>query len=314
MGKYIVRRILSILPVLLVVSLVIFSIIHITPGDPASAMLGDQATQEDVEALREKMGINDPLVVQYGRWIGNVLQGNFGNSVANNQPVSAMLRNCAKPTISLTIYAMIISLLMALPLGMAAAKRKNTVVDHAISSVSLLGISMPSFLLGLLLMMLFAVKLRWLPVSGFKDLSQGLGAHIRSLTLPAIALGFMHATFMTRMTRAAMLDVLMSDYIKMARAKGVREAWITSRHALRNALISIITVTGQSLIGMLSGAAVVESLFGIPGIGQLMVNSIGRRDYNVIQAIVLVVASLNVFINLAVDMIYGVIDPRVRLT
>ncbi|HML47415.1 MAG TPA: ABC transporter permease, partial [Clostridia bacterium] len=311
MGNYIVRRILSILPVLLVVSLVIFSIVHLTPGDPASAMLGDQATQEDVEALRVKMGINDPLVVQYGRWIGNVLRGNFGKSVANNQPVSAMLRNCAKPTVSLTIYAMIISLLMALPLGMAAAKRKNTVVDHAISSVSLLGISMPSFLLGLLLMMLFAVKLRWLPVSGFKDLSQGLGAHVRSLTLPAIALGFMHATFMTRMTRAAMLDVLMSDYIKMARAKGVREAWITSRHALRNALISIITVTGQSLIGMLSGAAVVESLFGIPGIGQLMVNSIGRRDYNVIQAIVLVVASLNVLINLAVDMIYGVIDPRV---
>lgn len=314
MANYIVRRIASILPVLLVVSLVIFAIVHLTPGDPASAMLGDQATQEDLEALREKMGINDPLAVQYARWLGNVLKGNFGNSVANNLAVSDMLRKSIRPTISLTLYAMSISVLLALPLGMLAAKRKNTLADHAISSVSLLGISMPSFLLGLLLMMLFAVRLRWLPVSGFKDLSAGLGPHLRSLTLPAIALGFMHATFMTRMTRAAMLDVLKSDYIRMARAKGVREAWITSRHALRNALISIITVTGQSLIGMLSGAAVVESLFGVPGIGQLMVNSIGRRDYNVIQAIVLLIAGLNVSINLAVDLVYGLIDPRVRLT
>lgn len=313
MKKYIINRILSIIPILFIVSVVVFSLIHLTPGDPAAAMLGAEATQEDIHALRETLGLNEPLTIQYVKWVGNILQGDFGVSVANSAPVSEVLASRLMPTLNLALYAMIISLMIALPLGMIAARKRGTLIDQGISVLALCGISLPSFLLGLALMMGFAVKLRWFPVSGYITWSEGIGAHIKSITLPAIALGFMYAALMMRMTRASMLEVLGSDYIKMAKAKGVKEVALVGKHAFRNALVSVVTVIGASFIGALSGAAVVESVFGIPGIGSLIVTSIGRRDYEVIQAIVLLVAAINVVINLITDLFYGLIDPRIRV-
>ncbi len=313
MRKFIVGRVLSIIPVLIIVSVVIFSVVHLTPGDPAASILGDEATVEDIAALRAKMGLDKPVVEQYFVWIGNIFHGDFGMSVAGNETVASMISSHWEPTISLTIFSTIVALCLAIPLGIIAARKKGTAVDSTVSAISLTGISLPSFLLGLFLMMVFAVKLKWLPVSGYKTMSDGFIPHIRSLILPGVALGFMHSALLMRMTKASMLEVLNSDYIKMAKAKGVREFFLIAKHAFRNALIPVITTIGQSIVGALAGAAVVEYMFAIPGMGQLMVNSIGRRDYYVIQAIVLIIACINVFINLLVDLLYGIADPRVRL-
>jgi peptide/nickel transport system permease protein len=311
--KYIIKRILAVIPILLVVSVVIFSLVHLTPGDPAVAILGSDATQEDILALREVMGLNDPIPVQYVNWIVDVFHGDLGNSVVSNAPVASVLKGHFLPTINLAAFAMIISLFVSLPLGMVAARKRGKLTDQVVSVIALCGISVPSFLLGLGLMMLFSVKFRIFPVSGYAPWSAGAIEHIRSLTLPAIALGFMYAALMMRMTRASMLEVLGSDYIKMAKAKGVKEGALIGIHAFKNALVSILTVIGQSIIGALSGAAVVETVFGIPGLGSLIVSSIGRRDYEVIQGIVLLIAFINVFINLITDIAYSFVDPRIRV-
>ena len=313
MKKYIIKRILSIIPVLFVVSIVIFALIHLTPGDPAATILGAEASQEDIEALRDRMGLNDPLVIQYFRWLGNIFRGDLGTSTSNNTPVAQMLKNYFAPTLNLAVFALLISMLTAIPLGMIAARKRGTIIDQSISVLALCGISVPSFLLGLGMMMLFSVKLNWLPVAGYEGWSSGIWPHIRSLIMPGIALGFMYSASMMRMTRASMLDVLNSDYIKMAKAKGVKEKAIVGKHAFKNTLVTMVTVVGQNFIGALSGAAVVETVFSIPGMGSLMVTSIGRRDYEVIQAIVLFIACLNVFINLITDIAYCFVDPRIRV-
>lgn len=314
MKRFIAKRIISVIPVLIIVSIVIFSLIHLVPGDPATAMLGDLATEEDIAALRIRMGLDEPLIEQYFIWIGNIFHGDFGMSVVNNETVGSLIISHIRPTISLAIYALVIAAVIAIPLGMIASRKKGSAVDHVVSVISLAGISLPSFLLGLFLMLLFSVKFRIFPVSGYKEISEGFLEHIRSLTLPAIALGFMNAALMMRMTRASMLEVLGSDYIKMAKAKGVKEFSLLAKHAFKNTLVTLITIFGQSIIQALSGAAVVESLFAVPGLGQLMVNSIGRRDYYVIQAIVLLIAVINVVINMIIDILYGFVDPRVRVS
>ena len=277
-------------------------------------MLGDLATEEDIAALRIRMGLDKPLIEQYFIWIGNIFHGDFGMSVVNNETVGSLIISHIRPTISLAIYALVIAAVIAIPLGMIASRKKGSAVDHVVSVISLAGISLPSFLLGLFLMLLFSVKFRIFPVSGYKEISEGFLEHIRSLTLPAIALGFMNAALMMRMTRASMLEVLGSDYIKMAKAKGVKEFSLLAKHAFKNTLVTLITIFGQSIVQALSGAAVVESLFAVPGLGQLMVNSIGRRDYYVIQAIVLLIAVINVVINMIIDILYGFVDPRVRVS
>ena len=314
MKRFIAKRIISVIPVLIIVSIVIFSLIHLVPGDPATAMLGDLATEEDIAALRIRMGLDKPLIEQYFIWIGNIFHGDFGMSVVNNETVGSLIISHIRPTISLAIYALVIAAVIAIPLGMIASRKKGSAIDHVVSVISLAGISLPSFLLGLFLMLLFSVKFRIFPVSGYKEISEGFLEHIRSLTLPAIALGFMNAALMMRMTRASMLEVLGSDYIKMAKAKGVKEFSLLAKHAFKNTLVTLITIFGQSIIQALSGAAVVESLFAVPGLGQLMVNSIGRRDYYVIQAIVLLIAVINVVINMIIDILYGFVDPRVRVS
>ena len=254
MKRFIAKRIISVIPVLIIVSIVIFSLIHLVPGDPATAMLGDLATEEDIAALRIRMGLDKPLIEQYFIWIGNIFHGDFGMSVVNNETVGSLIINHIRPTISLAIYALVIAAVIAIPLGMIASRKKGSAIDHVVSVISLAGISLPSFLLGLFLMLLFSVKFRIFPVSGYKEISEGFLEHIRSLTLPAIALGFMNAALMMRMTRASMLEVLGSDYIKMAKAKGVKEFSLLTKHAFKNTLVTLITIFGQSIVQALSGA------------------------------------------------------------
>lgn len=301
------------IPVLFVVSVIVFSLTHLTPGSPAATILGEDATQAEIEALEDEMGLNDPLIVQYVNWVAGIFHGDLGTSVSGSKPVTEMIASHFAPTISLTIFSTIISVLIALPLGMLAARKRGTAVDAAVNGFTLAGISIPGFLVGLLLMLLICVKFKLLPVSGYKPLKMGLWKHVKCLILPSVALGLSHAALMMRMTKASMLEVLNSDYIRMAKAKGVREFFLVAKHAFKNTLVSVITVIGQSVIGILSGAAVIETMFGIPGMGSLMVNSIGRRDYEVIQGVVLVIALINVGISLIMDLIYGLIDPRIRL-
>ncbi len=315
MRKYILKRLLSMIPAVFVVSVVIFLIIHLTPGDPAAVMLGDQADPEAIAALREALGLNDPLPVQYLRWLGGVLQGDLGQSLYSDESMISMLLSHLGPTLSLTVLALAISLIVAVPLGILAARKRGALADNAISVFSMIGISMPSFLLGLLLMLVFAVTLRWLPAAGYKTLAEdGMAEHLRYLVMPAIALGFMEAGLILRMTRSSMLEVLGSDYIRMAKAKGEKSLAITCKHAFKNALIPIVTTVGQTFMGLLSGATVVESIFNIPGIGKMTITAVQQRDYEVVQAVVLFVSMINIVVCLVIDLIYAAIDPRVRLS
>lgn len=314
MRKYIVKRLISMIPAIFVVSVVIFMIIHLTPGDPAAVMLGDQADPEAIGALRESLGLNDPLPLQYLRWVSDVLHGDLGQSLYSDQTMIQMLVGHMGPTFSLTLYALAISLTVAVPLGVIAARRRGSLADNAISVFSMIGISLPSFLLGLLLMLVLAVTLKWLPVAGYKTVSDaGIATHLKYLTMPAIALGFMEAGLILRMTRSSMLEVLGSDYIRMAKAKGERNGAIVMKHAFKNALIPIVTSVGQTFMGLLSGATVVESIFNIPGMGKMILTAVQQRDYEVVQAVVLFVSMINIVICLAVDLVYAAIDPRVRL-
>ncbi|TBL73302.1 ABC transporter permease [Paenibacillus thalictri] len=313
MGTYLVKRVFSLIPVLFVVSLMVFMVIHLTPGDPAAYMLGEDASPQQVAELRAQLGLEQPIYVQYIKWIGGVFRGDLGFSFFMKEPVTHAILNHLGPTLSLSIFAQILAILIAIPFGIMAANRRGSAADQTLMGASLLGISIPSFLLGLLLVLLFAVTLKWLPVAGYKPLSAGLWTHLKYLILPAVALGTMQASLITRMTRSSMLEVLNAGFIKTARSKGVKERNVIYRHALRNAFIPILTVIGQTFGMLVAGAAVTETIFNIPGIGQLIINSVTRRDYSVIQGVVLFVTFAYVFINLVIDLLYGVIDPRVRL-
>lgn len=313
MREYVIKRLLLLLPVLFIVSLVVFSIIHLTPGDPAAVMLGDTATQEEIEALREQLGLNQPLVAQYVTWLGNVLRFDFGYSHFMKQPVADAVLDRLFPTLSLALLAETFAILVGIPLGVAAAVRRGTAADASLMGFSLLGMSVPSFLLALFLVLLFSVQLRWLPVAGYVPLADGLWAHLRYLIQPALALGLIQVALIARMTRNSMLEVLNANYVVAARARGLRTNAVIYRHALRNAFIPVLTVIGQSFGTLVAGAAVTETIFNIPGLGQLIVNSVVRRDYAVIQGGVLFITVIYLLINLATDLLYGAVDPRVRV-
>jgi len=310
---YILKRLLSMLPILAVVAVVVFLIVHLTPGDPAAVMLGDEAGEKEIAELRAQLGLDLPLVVQFFHWLANVVQGDLGRSYFSDVPVTQAFWEHLGPTVSVAIMAQIIAILIAIPIGIVAARRRGTMIDQAVMGVSLFGISVPSFLLGLFLILLFAVQLKWLPVAGYKPLSQGVWNHVRYLILPALALGFMQAALIARMTRSSMLDIIADPYIKTARAKGLKERIVIYKHALRNAFIPILTVIGETFGGLVTGAAVVETVFNIPGIGQLIISSVERRDYAVIQGTVLLITVTYVLLNLLIDLLYGIVDPRVRL-
>lgn len=313
MKVYILQRLLSLIPVLLVVAIVVFFLIHLTPGDPAAIILGPDATAEEVEALRKELGLDRPLYIQFFDWFIGLLQGDLGHSIFLDQPVLQAFLEHLGPTLSLAILAQIIAILIALPFGIIAATKRGTAADTFFMTFSLLGISIPSFLLGLLLILLFAVKLHLLPAAGYQGLETGFFNHIRYLILPAITLGTIQAALIARMTRSSMLDTLNQNFIKTAYAKGLKERVIIYKHALRNSFIPILTVIGQSFGALVAGAVVTEVVFNIPGIGQLIVNAIQRRDYVLIQGAILLIATSYVLINLIVDLLYGIIDPRVRL-
>jgi peptide/nickel transport system permease protein len=311
--SYLIKRLLALVPVLGVVAVVVFLLIHLTPGDPAAVILGPEASAAQVDALRAQLGLNDPLYVQFFRWLGGVLQGDLGESLFIRQPVTTVLADALGPTMSLAIMAELLALVVAVPAGIVAARRRGTAVDRAFMGGALLGISVPSFLSGLLLVLVFAVGLGWFPVAGFRPLEDGLGRHLTYLVLPAIALGGLQAALIARTIRSSMLDVLSENYMKTAKAKGLSERVRIYKHALRNAALPVLTVIGQTFGTLIAGAAVIETVFNIPGIGQLVVNSVQRRDFVVIQGVVLLIAVSYVLINLVVDVLYSALDPRLRI-
>lgn len=314
MIRYLFQRLLSVIPILLVVSVVVFFLVHITPGDPATVILGDEATDAERQDLREQLGLDQPVYTQFFNWLGGAVQGDLGDSFFMNISVVEAFMQHIQPTISLAIFAQIIAIIISVSMGILAAKKRGTILDAAVMGTSLLGISIPSFLLGMILVLVFAVQLQWLPVAGFQPINAGFLEHIRYLILPAFALGVMQAALIARMTRSSMLDVLNNGYIKTAKAKGLNERVVLFKHAFRNAFIPILTVLGESFGTLITGAAVIETVFNIPGIGQLIVNSIERRDLTVIQGTVLLITVTYVVINLIVDLLYGYVDPRVRLS
>lgn len=315
MLRYLGKRLIAVICTLFILSVFIFGIIHLTPGDPARIMLGADASQEEVDNLTESLGLNKPLIEQYGDWVVNALHGDLGTSYSRNGSVLSEIQKSMGPTVTLAIWAQILTILIAIPLGTFAAKKKGKVADSAVIAFSLLGISIPSFLLSMLLAIVFGVRLQILPVAGYKSIGEaGLIEHLRYIILPVISLTMMQAAMLTRMTRASMIDMINNDYIKTAKAKGLSERVILYKHVLKNALIPIITTIGQTFATLLSGAAVVETVFNIPGIGQLIVNSVSKRDYPMIQGIVLVISLIYIVINLIIDILYGIVDPRIRIT
>jgi len=313
MGVYILKRVLSAIPILFVVSVAIFSIIHLTPGNPASLLLGEDATSEQINDLSKKMGLNEPIYEQYLKWIGGALQGDLGESYFMGQSVMEAIKSHLGPTISLAIIAEIIALLISIPLGIIAAIKRGTTTDQFVMVLSLMGMAVPSFLLAIFLALIVGVQFGWLPVVGYAPLEDGLWNHIKHLILPAISLGSIQAALIARMTRSSMLEVLDMNYIKMARSQGVKERTVIFHHAFKNAFLPVLTVIGATLGSLVTGSVVTETIFNIPGIGQLIINSIQRRDYSIIQGIVLFVTFAYVIVNLLIDLLYGFIDPRVRL-
>lgn len=303
---------LALLPVLFVISVVAFSIVHIMPGDPARVLLGEDAPETAVAALREQMGLDRPVIQRYLDWLLGVLRGDLGESVFISKPMIEIILDALGPTLNLAVLAQLLALMIAVPAGILAARRRGTVADSSVMLGAMLGVSIPSFLLGLFLVLIFGVGLGWLPTSGYAPISAGVGAYLAHLILPAIALGAMQAALIARMTRTAMLDTLSQNYIKAGKARGLSGSRLTFKHALRNASLPVLTVVGQSFGVLVSGAAVVETVFNIPGLGMMLVNSIGRRDFVVIQSLVLFVALIYVVINLGIDILYSVLDPRIR--
>lgn len=291
-----------------------FFLTDLTPGDPGAAFLGMDAAQADRDALNRRLGLDKPLAERYGLWLKNALKGDLGTSYFMREPVSKAIQEHLGPTITLSVIAQVIAVILAVPAGLIAAGNRGKCIDGILRSASLLGAATPGFLLGLLLMLIFAVHLRVLPVAGYVPLSKGLGEHLTYFILPAVSLGLVQAGLILRMTRSQILETLYSPYIRTARAKGLSETRVLLVHALRNALLPILTVLGQTFGSLIAGAVVTESLFNIPGLGQLIINAIRRRDFLVIQGVVLTVTLLYTGINLVIDLLYGILDPRIRLT
>jgi peptide/nickel transport system permease protein len=311
--RYVIRRILSAIPVLLIVSATVFMLLYLTPGDPAGVILGPDATPERINELRERLGLNDPWHVQMLRWYGNVLRGDLGNSLSvNNRTVVQAIAERAEPTILLTLLALTVSLVIGLPTGIVSALGRGRWVDTLVMFVAIVGVSMPTFWFGLNLIYVFAVTLRVLPLAGYQGLDQGPQETLRYLIMPAVTLGLAQGALLARMTRSMMLETLGEDYVRTARAKGLNRPAVVIRHALRNALIPLVTVVGLSFAVLLGGAVITEQVFNIPGVGRLLIQAIGRRDYPLVQGIVLMIALIYVMINLLVDIVYGILDPRIR--
>lgn len=294
------------------VATLVFFLIQLTPGDPIIRLLGEEYTPEAKAQLEEKLGLDDPIYVQYVKWIGNAVQGDFGRSIASGETVGEAIKTGFPKTLSITIVSFIIAVIIAVPTGIIAALRRNSRVDYFVSVVAFVGVSMPSFWFGIVLIILFAVRLGWLPAVGYVPISEGVWEWFKHLILPAVAIGTGYSAILMRFVRNGLLEVLGSDYVRTARAKGLTEWTVVLRHALRNSLVPVVTVAGIQLALLLNGSVIIEIVFSIRGIGRILVSAIFSKDYPVVQAMVLLVATIFVLANLVVDIIYTFLDPRIR--
>ena len=305
MVKYIIRRLIAMIPVVIGITFLVFMIMQLAPGDPVRMILGDSAEPEAIEAMREEMGLNDPVLVQYGRYMVNLLHGDMGTSYTNQRPVAHEVFSRVPATFELALVSAVVSILIAIPLGVVAAVKQNTLFDNLSMGLSLVGISMPAFWLALMLMLVFSLRLGWFPVQGNSD-------GWRSFVLPSIAIGFMNMAAIARTTRSSMLETIRQDYIRTARSKGISEGEVIMHHAFGNALIPTITVVGVQLGGLLGGAVLTETVFAWPGLGRLMVQAVNGRDVPVVMGCIVILSIGFSIVNLIVDLAYGFIDPRVR--
>ncbi|MGJ4883192.1 MULTISPECIES: ABC transporter permease [unclassified Bradyrhizobium] len=312
MLTYALRRVLSTLPVMAIVALFVFSLLYIAPGDPAVVIAGDQASPADVERIRANLGLDQPFLVQFGSWVWRLLHFDLGTSIFTNLPVSALIAQRIEPTLSLMMVTLVLTIIIAVPLGVIAAWKAGTWIDRIIMAFAVFGFSVPVFVVGYILAYVFALKFDWLPVQGYTPLAQGFWPWLQNLILPAVALGCVYIALIARITRAAMLEVLQQDYIRTARAKGLGQGGILFIHALKNAAVPIVTVVGIGIALLIGGAVVTESVFAIPGLGRLTIDAILRRDYPVIQGIVLLFSFVYVLVNLLIDVTYTLVDPRIR--
>ena len=312
MFSYILRRFVSTIPVMAIVALFVFSLLYLAPGDPAAVIAGDQATPADVERIRASLGLDRPFLVRFGEWAWRIMQGDLGVSIFTNLPVSTMIAQRIEPTLSLMVITLILAVCIAIPMGVLAAWKAGTWIDRAVMAFAVLGFSVPVFVVGYVLAYVFALELDWLPVQGYTPFARGVWPWFQNLILPSIALGGVYIALIARITRATMMEVLQQDYIRTARAKGVGNRGILFLHALKNAAVPIVTVIGLGIALLIGGAVITESVFAIPGLGRLTVDAILRRDYPVIQGVVLLFSFTYVLVNLGIDLLYTVFDPRIR--
>lgn len=312
MFAYFLRRLLATIPVMGVVALFVFSLLYISPGDPAAVIAGDIATAEDIARIRAKLGLDEPYMVRFGTWLWALAHGDLGVSIFTGLPVSKLIGQRIEPTVALTLCTLVITVLVAVPVGVIAAWKAGTWIDRTVMGFSVLGFSIPVFVIAYLLIMLFSMQLGWLPVQGYRSMSEGWWAFASHMILPSVALGTVYMALIARITRATMLDVLSQDYVRTAQAKGLSSQQVLLGHALKNASVPIVTVIGIGIALLISGVVVTETVFAIPGIGRLTVDAILRRDYPIIQAVTLLFSGVYVLINLAVDMSYTFLDPRIR--
>ena len=312
MFGYIARRLLATIPVMTVVAVLVFMLLRFTAGDPAAIIAGDNATSQDVAAIREKLGLERPIVQQFVIWFGSILRGDFGESFFFKKPVAELIVERVEPTLALAVCTVLLAVSTAVPLGVVAAWKRGTWIDRGVMGLSVFGFSVPVFVIGYALIYLFAIELAWLPVQGYQRLREGLGGFLERMVLPSIALAVIYVALIARITRASVLEVMNAEYVRTARAKGLGELPVLLRHVLRNAAVPIVTVIGLGVALLIGGVVVTESVFSIPGLGRLTVDAVLARDYPTVQAVVLLFSAVYVLINLLVDVIYTFLDPRIR--
>jgi len=309
--SFISKRIATTLPVLFFVSVAVFSMLHFVPGDPTSILLGDYATEEAKTALRTELGLDQPLVMQYSRWLGKLLQGDLGRSFRTNQPVVEAINERLPVTIELSVLALIVALVIGIPIGILAAANRNSLVDIASTAIALLGISVPNFFLGILLILIFSLGLRWLPPGGYVPFNEAPLSNLKLMLMPSFALGTAFAGVVARMMRSSLLEVLQADYVRTARSKGLRVSWVIGKHALKNALLPVVTIIGLQAGALFGGAILTETVFSLPGLGRLVVDNIFARDFPIVQGVILIIVLFRVFSNLVTDLLYAALDPRI---
>jgi peptide/nickel transport system permease protein len=312
MAGYILRRIAATVPVMLIVAVLVFLMLRLTPGDPAAVIAGDNANAEQIALIRTRLGLDQPILVQFFIWFGQILHGDFGESFFFKKTVAELIASRLEPTLALSLSTIVIAVVVAVPLGVLAAYKQGTLIDKVVMGFSVLGFSVPVFVIGYSLIYLFAIELNWFPVQGYQRIAEGFGGFLQRLILPSVTLSVIYIALIARMTRTSVLDVMGEDYIRTARAKGQVERVVLFRHALRNAAVPIVTVIGLGVALLIGGVVVTESVFTIPGIGRLTVDAVLARDYPTIQAVILLFSLVYVLINLVVDLAYRVFDPRIR--